>query len=76
MRYWLNIDRPTRFAKLHRESCRFCKPQDQFYKGVNSLKDNGGWFMFNAQEEAYAFYLENFSRFYWKQCRICLKSTE
>gem|GEM_PF-4239093 len=29
MDYWLNVDSSTRIAKLHKETCIYCKPYDQ-----------------------------------------------
>jgi len=76
MKYWLNVDKPTRFAKLHRETCVFCKPLHQTFKGVNRLSYNGGWFEFNSKEEAYAFYLANLSQIMWRPCKKCMTKNE
>jgi hypothetical protein len=76
MKYWLNIDKPTRFAKLHRDTCRFCKPYAQNFKGINEVNDHGGWFEFNSPEEAYAFFRDNFPQTLWQPCKKCLKNLE
>ena len=41
--FWLNVDLPWRIWKLHREECRYCKPKDSAWKGINDMRRNGGW---------------------------------
>ena len=55
MKYWLNVDKPTGFAILYRETCASCKPLDQRFKGINRLSYYGGWFEFDSKGESYAF---------------------
>ena len=31
--FWLNVDRPTGVWKLHKNTCRFCKPRETLNKG-------------------------------------------
>jgi hypothetical protein len=76
MKYWLNFDKPTGMSTLHRETCIFCKPLGQRFKGVNRLSDHGGWFKFSSKVEAYAFYLSNFPKIVWQPCKKCMKHIE
>ena len=53
MYYWLNVDIPTRDAKLHGSSCRHAaviSPTE--LKGVGKLKADGGWMVFETEQEA------------------------
>ncbi|MFH2112817.1 MAG: hypothetical protein ABIJ47_16335 [Candidatus Bathyarchaeota archaeon] len=76
MKYWLNIDIPTGFAVLHRETCASCKPLNQRHKGINGLSHHGGWFEFESKEEAYAFYRADFPQIKWRLCKKCIKNME
>ncbi len=53
MYFWLNIDLPTSDAKLHVKSCRHVAAIDPTpLKGVGKLKRDGGWMVFETEQEA------------------------
>jgi len=53
MNYWLNFDLSTIIAKLHRETCIYCKPYDQHTKGINKMNSSVGWFKFESEITEY-----------------------
>jgi len=70
--FWLNVDKPTGAWKLHKKSCRFCKPNETYLKGVNHMKKDGGWFEFESYQSAYKFCETDRKHFeYWQPCKIC-----
>ncbi|MFC1803815.1 hypothetical protein ACFL0D_07605 [Thermoproteota archaeon] len=70
--FWLNVSKPTGMWKLHKSTCRFCSPQETRLKGVNQMKEFGGWFEFKTPHEALVFYNENKAlNSIWQPCRIC-----
>ena len=71
LKYWLNIDYPSKYVMFHRESCILCKPYQQKNKGVNELLSNGGWYDFTSMEDARAFYEKHYSSFKWNACKRC-----
>lgn len=71
MSYWVNIDKPRKFYRLHLESCPFCTSSETPYKGVNEMKRDGGWFQFESKAEARKNYTENYSDLNWEPCKFC-----
>jgi len=71
LKYWLNIDYPSKYAMLHLESCVHCKPYNQKNKGVNKLLPNGGWYEFDSVEAAKALYGKYYASFHWHECKRC-----
>jgi hypothetical protein len=69
--FWLNVDLLWKSWKLHRESCRHCKPKKSATKGINIMKDNGGWFSFQTIREAQDFYEKHGSQDNWQPCKVC-----
>lgn len=70
--FWLNVDYPTGLWKLHLDLCRFCAPEETINKGVDKIKDHGGWMSFQSYEEAYAFFKENSNPdSIWQPCKVC-----
>jgi hypothetical protein len=69
--FWLNADKTTNIYKLHRVSCRYGKPRETEYKGVDKMKRNGGWFKFASFEDAYRFYTRKKINAIWQPCRVC-----
>jgi hypothetical protein len=69
--FWLNVDLIWRGWKLHHENCRFCKPKGSAMKGINVMKDNGGWFSFQTIREARDFYEKHGSEDIWQPCKVC-----
>ena len=69
--FWLNADLPTGIWKLHRDGCLYCKPEETHSKGVEKMKDGGGWFSFPTLKAAYEFYKGQNERYVWQPCKIC-----
>ena len=69
---WLNIDKGAGVWKLHRDSCRFCKPVESRSKGVNRMKRHGGWFQVMSHQSAYDFFQTDHKyNEYWQLCKAC-----
>jgi len=71
MNYWLNFDTSTRIAKLHKETCIYCKPYDQHTKGINEMNSGGGWFKFESPIEAEQYYRGLDIKIFWQPCKVC-----
>ena len=69
--FWLNVDIKTNMWKLHEESCRFCVSRESISKGLDKMKQDGGWFKFSSVKEAYLFYEKNDPNAVWQTCRVC-----
>jgi hypothetical protein len=70
--FWLNINRPTGAWKLHKESCRFCNPRETRNKGLNELKQNGGWIQVESYESATVYFDKKHNHNeYWQPCKEC-----
>ncbi len=74
--FWINVDRPTGAWKLHKEACRFCKPKETKNKGVEELKQDGGWIQVNSYKTASDFFKTNhIHNEYWQPCKVCKPET-
>ncbi|MFZ7137857.1 MAG: hypothetical protein ACOWW1_05515 [archaeon] len=52
MRYWVNVDIPTK-SFLHVEGCPFeVNKKETLLKGIAKLKKDGGWLSFPSISEA------------------------
>jgi len=71
MKYWLNIDLSTRIAKLHKETCIYCKPHDQHTKDINKMNSSGGWFKFESPTEAERYCRGLDLKIFWQPCKVC-----
>lgn len=71
MGYWVNVDKSTRVAKLHRETCIWCRPRDQHGKGVNEMTNSGGWYSFASPGEAERYCRGLDLGLLWSPCRFC-----
>ena len=71
MGYWLNIDISTRIAKLHKETCIYCKPYDKHTKGINKMNSGGGWFKYESPQEVKKLYQDLDLKIFWQPCKIC-----
>ena len=72
LKYWLNLDTPSKYATLHLESCKSCKPYQQKNKGINEIvRGWGGWFEFDSFEMAKMFYEKHYPSFIWHLCMLC-----
>jgi hypothetical protein len=70
--FWLNAANPTGAWKLHKETCRFCKPVESKLKGLNQMKNKGGWFNFDSYQGAFKFFQsEQVHGCYWQICKAC-----
>ena len=71
MIYWLNVDSSTRIAKLHKETCIYCRPYDQHTKDVNEMNSAGGWFEFESPMEAERYFRGLDIKVFWQPCKVC-----
>ena len=70
--FWVNVDKLTEIWKLHKETCRHCKPNETKLKGVNKMKDNGRWFKYETYQDAYRYYeTKHGTTGYWQTCKVC-----
>lgn len=52
MRYWLNVDKPTKKCTMHVEGCIFeLEKRETPLKGIGRIKRDGGWFSFSSLQE-------------------------
>jgi len=74
--YREKYDRPTGVWKLHKKSCRFCKPKETTNKGLNQMKTGGGWFNTESYEGALALFNKDHGfNEYWQPCKECKPET-
>ena len=71
MDYWLNVDSSSRIAKLHKETCIYCKPYDQHTKGINKMKRGGGWLKFESLKEVEQYCGDLGLRIFLRPCKVC-----
>jgi len=50
--FWLEVDNASHTAILHRGECIHIAPKETDRKGVNEMKEGGGWFSFESVGEA------------------------
>ena len=68
--YWLNIDRPTGVARLHRDSCDHAQQREETHlKGVGSNKSDGGWHDCNTRHDAQV--IANADGMELSDCEVC-----
>ncbi|MBN2334193.1 hypothetical protein JXL21_01450 [Candidatus Bathyarchaeota archaeon] len=53
--FWLDIDLKGRTATVHRDECVHSVPEGTEDKGVNEMREGGGWFSFESVGEAMRF---------------------
>jgi len=57
LRYWLNIDKPTKKCVLHIEGCTYeVEKEATPLKGIEEIKKHGGWLSFSSRQEALAYF--------------------
>ncbi len=69
--FWLDVDSTTKTATLHRGECIHIVPKATNLKGVNELKEDGGWFSFNSIGEAMRFFKVKRLSGEVKSCLLC-----
>ena len=69
--FWVNVDLRWRIWKLHRGECRYCKPKESAWKGINDMKLYGGWFNFQELSEARDYYEKHGPEDIWQPCKKC-----
>lgn len=71
--YWLNVDNPTKIARLHRKGCRHeLAKRETSFKGINQLKKDGGWLHFERRAQAGADVRTHHKGFQLRDCKDCL----
>jgi hypothetical protein len=57
LRYWLNIDKPTKKCVLHTEECTYVVEKEATpKKGVGEITKDGGWLSFSSRQETSAYF--------------------
>ena len=70
--YWVNVDFPLRSCTLHSFGCiHEIKKADTAYKGIRTLKRDGGWLPFGSEAEAEAYCRAEFPDLAFKRCSRC-----
>ena len=71
MDYWINIDYKRDFYRLHKADCRHVKKDPTETKGIQDLKEEGGWLKFKTRHIARACYQRNHHTLRWMPCQVC-----
>jgi len=62
VKFWVNVDKPTKKCIIHREGCRYEQAKTETpLKGIGELKDDGGWVSFPSRGE-----VENYCKREWE----------
>lgn len=69
--YWLDADKPTETATVHRDECIHAVPEGGEHKGVNKMHRDGGWFSFDSVGEAMRFHKERRLTGKVVMCGVC-----
>ncbi len=69
--YWLDVDKPTKAATIHRDKCVHAVPDASTHKGVNEMLRDGGWFSFDSIGEATRFHKESCLTGRFTMCGVC-----
>jgi hypothetical protein len=69
--FWLNVDKPNNFYKLHNESCVYAVPNETEYKGIEEMRRDGGWFKFDTYDEAFRYYRKTRPNAIWQLYKVC-----
>ena len=57
--FWLDEDKPSKTATVHRDECVHGVPEGVEHKGINEMLKDGGWFSFGSVGEAMRFHKES-----------------
>lgn len=68
---WLNVDKPLRKCTIHQEGCSYLPTNETAYKGIGTIKRDGGWFNFENYCDAERFQREQFADFILVNCSKC-----
>jgi hypothetical protein len=69
---WLNVDIPSKTVVVHKEECRYCRPNTSLLKGLNKMLKEGAWFSFDRYQDAIIYYREHFlETMTLKTCKVC-----
>lgn len=71
MSYWVNVDLPTSSYRLHKVICPYCTPRETSWKGIESIKRDGGWYEFETKNEAKKFKITLQKNVKWDPCTEC-----
>jgi hypothetical protein len=70
-KYWINISKPLKTVRIHLLECRYCRPRDTPFKGLNRMGPEGGWYGFDTYQRAVEYYREHHPDMAWKTCKTC-----
>ena len=69
---WLNVYVPSKTVRIHKEECRYCRPNSSLLKGLNKMQKEGAWFSFDTYQDAMKYYREHFlEKMTLKSCNVC-----
>ena len=61
---WLNVDKPTKRCTLHTDNrCTYLQKRETLYKGLESLKRDGGWLSFADPKLAELYHQSNLAEY-------------
>jgi hypothetical protein len=68
---WLNVDKPTKKATFHEDTCTYIPTRDSKYKKLNGFLRDGGWLHFDNKEKAIIHKKENYPDYVSGHCSTC-----
>ncbi len=71
MMFWLDVDIGSFRNTLHRDDCIDCILEETDLKGVNELKEGGGWLRFDSPGEAARYLKTNRISGSLVHCKLC-----
>ncbi len=72
--FWLNIDKVDKLGTLHTSKCNKRIQEETANKGINRLKNHGGWFSFQNPKDAKEELEKLFPRFKYHECNCIRKN--
>ena len=69
--FWLDVDKPTKTATVHRDECVHAVPECGEHKGVNEMLRDGGWLSFDSVGEAMRLHKERRLTGKIVMCSVC-----
>lgn len=73
---WMNIDKRTKSCMLHSDVCRFSRGKRETpFKGIGTIKRDGGWMPFISIEKARTYYEETWLHqgYKFSLCAFCIE---
>lgn len=72
IKYWLNVDKPTKKCTLHTEGCTFeKKKKGTLFKEIGDIKKHGGWMAFSTVESAQVYFKQEWNKQGFELSKVC-----